>query len=133
MNTLKLKAKNFTLAITTTTKRTNMDIYRTLNKNINAKAPLDEYFDLIYTREDVSKIKPDPEVYQKAMQKFNAKPEECIIFEDSLIGIEAAKKAGIETIAIYDKYSDADTEAIKSQADFYLHNYTELLSSIDEL
>ena len=67
------------------------------------------------------------------MQKFNAKPEECIIFEDSLIGIEAAKKAGIETIAIYDKYSDADTEAIKSQADFYLHNYTELLSSIDEL
>ena len=51
----------------------------------------------------------------------------------SLIGIEAAKKAGIETIAIYDKYSDADTEAIKSQADFYLHDYTELLSSIDEL
>ena len=129
----KLKAKNFTLAITTTTTRTNMDIYRTLNKNINAKAPLDEYFDLIYTREDVSKIKPDPEVYQKAMQKFNAKPEECIIFEDSLIGIEATKKAGIETIAIYDKYSDADTEAIKAQADFYLHNYTELLSSIDEL
>ena len=89
--------------------------------------------DLIYTREDVSKIKPDPEVYQKAMQKFNAKPEECIIFEDSLIGIEAAKKAGIETIAIYDKYSDADTEAIKAQADFYFHNYTELLSFIDEL
>ena len=47
-----------------------MDIYRTLNKNINAKAPLDEYFDLIYTREDVSKIKPDPEVYQKAIQKI---------------------------------------------------------------
>jgi len=47
--------------------------------------------------------------------------------------VETAKKAGIETIAIYDKYSDADTEAIKSQADFYLHNYTELLSSIDEL
>ena len=46
---------------------------------------------------------------------------------------EAAKKAGIETIAIYDKYSDADTKAIKAQADFYLHNYTELLSSIDEL
>ena len=43
------------------------------------------------------------------------------------------KKAGIEKIAIYDKYSDADTEAIKAQADFYLHNYTELLSSIDEL
>ena len=70
---------------------------------------------------------------KKLCKKFNAKPEECIIFEDSLIGIEAAKQAGIETIAIYDKYSDADTKAIKAQADFYLHNYTELLSSIDEL
>ena len=51
----------------------------------------------------------------------------------AFLAIEAAKKAGIETIAIYDKYSDADTEAIKAQADFYLHDYTELLSSIDEL
>ena len=53
-----------------------MDIYRTLNKNINAKAPLDEYFDLIYTREDVSKIKPDPEVIKKLCKNLMTKPEE---------------------------------------------------------
>ena len=48
-----------------------MDIYRTLNKNINAKAPLDEYFDLIYTREDVSKNSNQTlKFIKKAMQKI---------------------------------------------------------------
>ena len=126
----KLKEKNFTLAITTTTKRTNMEIYRTLNKNIISKAPLDEYFDLIYTREDVAKIKPNPEVYLKAMQAFNAKLEQCIVFEDSLVGIKAAKNAGLKTVAIYDKYSNNDIEEIKQQADFFINNYAELLSII---
>lgn len=129
----KLKEKNFTLAITTTTKRTNMEIYRTLNKNIIAKAPLDEYFDLIYTREDVAKIKPNPEVYLKAMQAFNAKPEQCIVLEDSLVGIKAAKNAGLKTVAIYDKYSNNDIEEIKQQADFFINNYAELLSIIENL
>lgn len=129
----KLKEKNFTLAITTTTKRTNMEIYRTLNKNIISKASLDEYFDLIYTREDVAKIKPNPEVYLKAIQAFNAKPEECIVFEDSLVGIKAAKNAGLKTVAIYDKYSNSDIEEIKQQADFFINNYAELLSIIENL
>ena len=129
----KLKEKNFTLAITTTTKRTNMEIYRTLNKNIISKAPLDEYFDLIYTREDVAKIKPNPEVYLKAMQAFNAKPEECIVFEDSLVGIKAAKNAGLKTVAIYDKYSNSDIEEIKQQADFFINNYAELFPIIENL
>ena len=129
----KLKEKKFTLAITTTTKRTNMEIYRTLNKNIISKAPLDKYFDLIYTREDVAKIKPNPEVYLKAMQAFNAKPEECIVFEDSLVGIKAAKNAGLKTVAIYDKYSNNDIEEIKQQADFFINNYAELLSIIENL
>lgn len=129
----KLKEKGFTLAITTTTKRTNMDIYRTLNKNIRRKAPLDEYFDLIYTREDVSQIKPNPEVYLKAMQSLQAKPEECVIFEDSLIGIEAARKAGIKTIAVYDKYSAADWEKIKELADCHINDYAEILPLINEI
>lgn len=129
----KLKEKNFVLAITTTTKRTNMNIYCTLNKNICTKAPLEKYFDLIYTREDVKKIKPHPEVYLKAMQTLHAKPEECIVFEDSLVGIEAAQSAGIETIAIYDKYSNIDKKQILEKADFYINNYTEILTFIDKL
>ncbi len=53
---------------------------------------LESLFDLILTREDVTKNKPDPEGYIRAMECFDAKPEECVIFEDSDVGIEAAQK-----------------------------------------
>lgn len=51
-------------------------------------------FDVILTCDDISKPKPDPEGYLKVMGIFGAKPEECVVFEDSEAGIEAARKAG---------------------------------------
>ena len=53
-----------------------------------------DIFDLILTHDDIEKVKPDPEGFLKAMQYFKAKPEETIIFEDSDVGIEAAKQSG---------------------------------------
>lgn len=50
--------------------------------------------DLILSNEDVSKSKPDPEIYNKAMQFFDLNPSECLIFEDSDHGIKAAKASG---------------------------------------
>ena len=57
------------------------------------KALILEYFDLIISNEDITRPKPDPEMYLKAMSMFWVKPEETIIVEDSPHGIEAAKKA----------------------------------------
>ena len=125
-----LKRMGFTLVIATTTKKTNMDIYRRSNVNILAKAPLDEFFDLIYTREAVQKIKPDPQVHYLLMQKLNVVPQQCLVFEDSLVGVEAAKRAGIEVAAVYDKYSAADMDEIKAQADYYFADFAEVVSSI---
>ena len=50
-------------------------------------------FDYIISGKDVKKGKPDPEIYQTIMSYMNAKPEETLIFEDSLIGLEAAKRS----------------------------------------
>lgn len=58
------------------------------------------YFDLVLTHEDVSKVKPNPEGYLKAMQCFNSNPIECIIFEDSSVGIEAAQNAGAQVYVV---------------------------------
>lgn len=55
---------------------------------------LENYFDLVITHEDITKSKPDPEGYIKAMIFFDVRPEECVIFEDSESGIEAAKRSG---------------------------------------
>ena len=53
-----------------------------------------ELFGLIVTGEDVERQKPDPEGYCKAMAYFHVTPAETMIFEDSGIGLEAAKASG---------------------------------------
>lgn len=129
----KLKEKNFILAIASTTRKSNMDIYRTKNTNIINKAKLDEYFSVIYTREDAKEIKPSPEIYLKVIETLKVKKEDCLIFEDSLIGIESAKNAEIGCVAIYDKYSDMVREQINKLSDYQLNDYSEGIQILDSI
>jgi len=55
---------------------------------------LSPMIDLILSNEDVSKAKPDPEIYNKAINFFNFEPSDCLIIEDSEHGIQAAKASG---------------------------------------
>jgi putative hydrolase of the HAD superfamily len=61
---------------------------------------LDGYFSAICTRENVKKVKPEPDLFQYALTQANAQPDEAIVFEDSLNGIIAASKAGIFGVAV---------------------------------
>lgn len=125
-----LKEMGFTLMIASTTKRANMEVYRTRNQNILRKAPPNEIFDAIYTREDAKEIKPSPEIYERILREWNVRPEECLIFEDSLVGVEAANGAGIDVIAMYDEHSDDDREAINAGTKAHFNNYKEALRAI---
>ncbi len=125
-----LKERGYTLFIVSTTKRSNMDVYRTKNRNIIEKAPIDTIFSAIYTREDAKEIKPSPEIYGRVLREHNAKKEECIIFEDSLIGIEAANNAKIDVVAMYDKYSENDRDEIAARSCAYFNDYKEVLRAI---
>ena len=126
----RLKDAGYTLVIATTTRRKNVDVYRTQNVNMLAKAKIDELFTLVYTREDAKEIKPNPEIYLRVMSELGAAPEECLVFEDSLIGIEAAKRAGIQAAAVYDAYSDGEREQINALADYQVTSYTQLLKEL---
>jgi HAD superfamily hydrolase (TIGR01509 family) len=64
------------------------------------RCSLHESFDLIVTREDVVKVKPDPEPYLTAASRLGLQPDECLVFEDSMNGVRAAKAAGMRCIAI---------------------------------
>ena len=57
-------------------------------------AGLEDFIDLIISNEEVTKSKPDPEMYLMAMDKLDLKPEECLILEDNDHGIEAAIASG---------------------------------------
>jgi beta-phosphoglucomutase family hydrolase len=61
---------------------------------------LKEFISAYTCAEDVTHGKPDPEVFLKAAQKLGVPPERCLVFEDSLHGIEAARHAGMKCIAI---------------------------------
>ena len=78
----------------------------------------------------VRNLKPNPEIHIKVMNDLNVKSEECFIFEDSLIGVEAANAAGIDVAVMYDKYSDGNREEINKRVKYKFNNFNELLNSV---
>ncbi len=123
----KLKAEGYVLAIGSTTTTANMRIYRLENRNILNKAPIDEYFDFILTRNDVKEIKPHPEVFIKILKRFNIAPSEALVIEDSLVGLECARNAGIECVIVRDDNNAIDIPLLKESADHYVEDLGELI------
>jgi beta-phosphoglucomutase len=58
------------------------------------------FFDVVVTADDVANPKPDPEVFLVAAAKLGVKPEVCVVVEDSVFGVRAAKAAGMKCIAV---------------------------------
>lgn len=125
-----LKDMGYILALATTTTNIQLNAYRNFNRNIKEKANIDEMFEIILSKEDVKEKKPSPEVHNKIMQLLSVSPSECLIIEDSLIGVQAAKNAGIEVAVMYDKYSDCDREEINKIAQYQFKNFDEILNYI---
>ena len=59
-----------------------------------------EIFEVIITQDDVENSKPAPDLFLLAAEKMNVRPHKCLVFEDSLLGIEAAKNAGMESFLV---------------------------------
>ncbi|OIQ23200.1 beta-phosphoglucomutase [Lacinutrix sp. MedPE-SW] len=84
-------------------------------------------FDAIVDGNDVSKAKPNPEVFLIAAQHLNMKPEDCIVFEDSVAGVQAANTANMISIGIGEK-------DVLHEADYIFSDFTEIENSfIQEL
>ena len=80
-------------AIGSSTHRANIDLSVGL-------IGLAEFFSAIVTAEDVSRGKPDPEVFLTAAARLDRLPERCVVFEDALVGIEAAHAGGMRVVAV---------------------------------
>ena len=68
--------------------------------NVVKHIGVEDIFDLIYAGVDVKQGKPSPEIYEKAMNALNVTPSETLIFEDSEVGIQAAKASGAHYMII---------------------------------
>lgn len=129
----KLKEKGFTLILATMTTKEQLNVYSRKNKLMYERMNIEEVFDLTISKEDVNNKKPHPEIYLKIMDYYNAKTDECLIFEDSYTGVLSAKNAGIEVVNIYDKYADIDRDKINEITDYFILNYKEFITIVDFL
>lgn len=83
------------------------------------KTSLIDAFDAIVDGNDVSEVKPNPEVFLKAAQLTNTQPNHCIVFEDSVAGIQAANAAGMTSIGI-------GNESVLNEAVYNFTDFTEI-------
>ncbi len=67
----------------------------------------------------VARLKPDPEAYILGAQALNVSPSSCLVFEDSPIGVEAAKAANMTCVALTTTNPAEDLQ----QADFIINNF----------
>ncbi|MFW5856125.1 MAG: HAD family hydrolase [Bacillota bacterium] len=70
-----------------------------------------EKFAVILSADDVENTKPDPEIYEMAAQKLNADPENCLVLEDSLSGVEAARAAGMDCLGVTTSFSRQELQS----------------------
>ena len=96
----------------------------------NVNLVLDEldilrYFTSVITADDVSHGKPDPEIFLTSAERLGLPPQQCIVFEDSAPGFEAARRAGCPYIVIT---TGADKEHLTSSAGAAAthHDYTDI-------
>ena len=85
---------------------------------------LTNYFSSIICGDEVSRGKPDPEMFVKTLSNLNVSRDECIIFEDSIEGVKAAKNADIKVIGVT---SSQSSEKLKSVGAFKtIDDYTKI-------
>ena len=69
------------------------------------------YFDVVVTSDDVMLGKPDPEVWTQAARRLRVAPTTCVVFEDALVGVQAARTAGMRAIGVTTAHTDAELVA----------------------
>lgn len=126
-----LKKKNYTLVLATTSTKATLEVYMKENNNIYDHINLFNFFDLVLTRDDVKLKKPHPEIYLKVLELLNVCPSKCLVFEDSLLGIQAAQTANIDVVNIYDKYADKDQKQIRKLVKYPNKEYKELIKILN--
>jgi beta-phosphoglucomutase-like phosphatase (HAD superfamily) len=82
-----------------------------------------KYFRKVVNSSDIQNGKPDPEIFLKAAEFLDVDPKLCLVFEDAVVGVKAARGAGMKVIAVLTTHSREELE----DADEIIDDYKELL------
>lgn len=115
------------ITLATSSSRSDIDFFSTKESVIGKQINLNQYFNTVITFDDVKKPKPDPESFQKVIDKYGTNPGQVLIFEDSLSGVLAGKAAGATVIAIEDIHNEKNKSGIQGSADLYFENWQQFI------
>jgi beta-phosphoglucomutase len=113
-----LHSAGMTLAVTSSAVASSIDA-------ILRRTGIRDRFALIVDGSEVTHAKPDPEAYVLTASQLGVKPEDCVVFEDSSVGVRAAKNAGMYCVAV--RNVKAKTWQDLTPADFVVESFEELL------
>lgn len=117
-----LKSKNIPLAVATSSAE---ELYLATFENLG----LMSYFDIIVTAKEVGSGKNKPDVYLEAARRLNLSPKECVVFEDIYNGMLSAQSAGFFTVIMEDESSKRQRDKLKEEADIYITDFSQILST----
>lgn len=100
---------------------------RQLVENVVQAHQMEACFGCIMTACEVEKGKPAPDIYLAVAKELSVAPENCLVFEDIIPGIQAGKAAGMQVCAVYDKYSEYQDTEKRKLADYYTYGFRELI------
>ena len=84
--------------------------------------PIRHFFEQVINSTHIQNGKPDPEIFITTAQKLQVDPENCIIFEDSIAGVEAANAAGMKVVALTTTHTSNELY----DADLVIDDYTQI-------
>ena len=111
-----LKAKGMKLALATVSHRGLLEAVLKGNE-------IYELFDVLTDVSQVSRGKEEPDLYLFAADQMGLKPEECMVFEDVLLGINSAKRGGFYTCGVKDHSSNTEEMEIRHVADCFVESF----------
>lgn len=120
-----LKEQGFVMAVASSNDR---ELIEAVLKSHN----IFEYLQCIITSCEVKKGKPEPDVYLEAARRLGVEPENCLVFEDIVSGIQAGLNAGMTVCAIRDEDSMYQDVEKRQMANYYIESYEQVLDGTYE-
>lgn len=111
----KCRDKGLKIAVATSADRTKME------SNLLEIGISENTFDAVVTALDVSRQKPFPDIYLKAAELIGVEAQNCLVVEDAINGVKAAKSAGAKCLGLTTSFSKAQLE----EADWFAENLAE--------
>ncbi|WP_028298807.1 HAD family hydrolase [Olivibacter sitiensis] len=110
-----LKKASFKTGVATSAPYANLEL-------IMGKLGFESLMESTLSSENVSKHKPDPEVYLKSAENLAVDPSNCLVFEDSYSGVTAARNAGMKVVGVLSSHTKEELPPCQ----FYIHDYHDI-------